>query len=94
MDDELRRELICDVLVDLAQLAGRARRGGTPVDLFFVDGAFADDVVPWKGLVRDVLDWWRVGGWLAEMMDLHGAFVAGLAAYARFDLAGAKGEAT
>lgn len=89
MDDELRRELICDVLVDLAQLAGRARRGGTPVDLFFVDGAFADDVVPWKGLVRDVLDWWRVGGWLDEMMDLHGAFVAGLADYASFDLAGA-----
>ena len=90
MDDELRRELICDVLVDLAQLAGRARRGGTPVDLFFVDGAFADDVVPWKGLVRDVLDWWRVGGWLDEMMDLHGAFVAGLADYASFDLADAK----
>ena len=94
MNDDLRRELICDVLVDLAQLAGRARRGGTPVDLFFVDGAFADDVVPWQGLVRDVLDWWRGGGWLEEMMDLHGAFVAGLAAYASFDLAGAKGEAT
>lgn len=90
MNDELRRELICDVLVDLAQLAGRARRGGTPVDLFFVDGAFADDVVPWKGLVRDVLDWWRVGGWLDEMMDLHGAFVAGLADYASFELVGAK----
>lgn len=90
MNDELRRELICDVLVDLAQLAGRARRGGTPVDLFFVDGAFADDVVPWKGLVRAVLDWWRAGGWLDEMIDLHGAFVAGLADYASFDLMGAK----
>jgi hypothetical protein len=92
MNDELRRELICDVLVDLAQLAGRARRGGTPVDLFFVDGAFADDVVPWKGLVRDVLDWWRAGGWLDEMTYLHGAFVAGLADYASFDLAGPRRE--
>lgn len=87
MDDELRRELICDVLVDLAQLAGRARRGGTPVDLFFVDGAFADDVVPWIGLVEDVLRWWRAEGWLDEMMNLHGAFVSGLASYAGFDLA-------
>lgn len=94
MNDELRRELICDVLVDLAQLAGRARRGGTPVDLFFVDGAFADDVVPWHGLVRDVLVWWRDGGWLEEMMELHGAFVAGLADYASFDLASAKREGT
>ncbi len=94
MDEELRRELICDVLVDLAQLAGRARRGGTPVDLFFVDGAFADDVVPWTGLVGDVLGWWRAQGWLDEMMELHGAFVAGLGKYARFDLAGSTlGEA-
>lgn len=90
MNEELRRELICDVLVDLAQLAGRARRGGTPVDLFFVDGAFADDIVPWTGLVRDVLDWWRAGGWLDEMMDLHGAFVAGLADYASFDITDTK----
>lgn len=85
MDEDLRRELICDVLVDLAQLAGRARRGGTPVDLFFVDGAFADKVVPWTTLVREVLAWWHANGWLGQMMDLHGAFVAGLAEYAGFD---------
>jgi hypothetical protein len=82
MDPELRRELVCDVLSDLAQLAGRARRGGTPVDLVFVDGAFQDEVVPWRKLVGDVMEWWRDQGWLAEMIQLHGAFVAGLAAYA------------
>lgn len=86
MDPELRRELVCDVLVDLAQVAGRARRGGTPVDLYFVDGAFQDEVVPWDKLVADVLDWWRSKGWLPEMVELHGAFVAGLARYAGFDL--------
>ena len=86
MEPELRRELVCDVLADLAQLAGRARRGGTPVDLVFVDGAFQDEVVPWSGLVRDILEWWRDEGWLAEMTTLHGAFVAGLAEYAGFDL--------
>lgn len=85
MDEELRRELICDVLVDLAQLAGRARRGGTPVDLFFVDGAFADEIVPWTRLVREVLEWWQAVGWLDEMLELHGAFVSGLAHYAGFD---------
>jgi hypothetical protein len=30
------------MLVDFIQLAGRARRGGTPVELFLVDGAFHD----------------------------------------------------
>lgn len=57
------------------------------MDFFFVDGAFADDVVPWIGLVEDVLQWWRAEGWLDEMMNLHGAFVSGLASYAGFDLA-------
>ncbi|MDP2314350.1 MAG: hypothetical protein Q8P41_15720 [Pseudomonadota bacterium] len=86
MDPELRRELICDVLVELAQLAGRARRGGTPVDLVFVDGAFQDEVVPWSGLVREVLLWWKERGWFDEMNALHGAFVSGLADYAAVDL--------
>lgn len=86
MVPELRRELVCDVLVELAQLAGRARRGGTPVDLVFVDGAFQDEIVPWEGLVREVLEWWRNEGWLAEMATLHGAFVAGLADYAGLPL--------
>lgn len=85
MDAELRRELICDVLVDLAQLAGRARRGGTPVDLVFVDGAFGDEMAPWEDLVREVLEWWRECGWLDEMLKLHGAFVSGLADYAKFE---------
>ena len=86
MDPVLRRELVCDVLVDLAQLAGRARRGGTPVDLVFVDGAFLDEVVPWRGLVHEVLGWWKENGWLSQMVSLHGAFVVGLAKYAGFAL--------
>jgi hypothetical protein len=88
MDPELRRELVCDVLVELAQLAGRARRGGTPVDLVFVNGAFQDDVAPWRKLVADVLGWWRERGWLPEMTALHGALVHGLAEYTDFDLSG------
>ena len=39
---KLKSEVVAGMLVDLIQLAGRARRGGTPVDLFLVDGAFHD----------------------------------------------------
>lgn len=84
MDSDLRRELVCDVLVDLAQLAGRARRGGTPVDLVFVDGAFQDEIAPWKDLVNEVFDGWEKNGWLSEMFEIHGAFIKGLADYAGF----------
>jgi hypothetical protein len=84
MDKDLRRELVCDVLVDLSQLAGRARRGGTPVDLVFVDGAFQDEVVPWQDLVSEVLGWWEENGWLNQMLEMQGAFVKGLAEYAGF----------
>ncbi|GAA2821423.1 hypothetical protein [Crossiella cryophila] len=38
----LKSESVAGMLVDMIQLAGRARRGGTPVQLFLVDGAFHD----------------------------------------------------
>lgn len=38
----LKAEAIAGMLVDLIQLAGRARRGGTPVRLYLVDNAFHD----------------------------------------------------
>jgi hypothetical protein len=38
----LKAEAVAGMLVDLIQLAGRARRGGTPVELYLVDGAFHD----------------------------------------------------
>ena len=86
MAPELRRELVCDVLVDLAQLAGRARRGHTTVDLVFVDGAFQDGQAPWRDLVKDVLSWWQERGCLPEMTRLHGALVHALADYTGFSL--------
>ncbi|MFI1652150.1 hypothetical protein ACH4XT_35195 [Streptomyces avidinii] len=36
----LKTELLAAILVDMIQLAGRARRGGTPVQLYLVDNAF------------------------------------------------------
>lgn len=38
----LKAEVVAGMLVDFIQLAGRARRGGTPVELYLVDGAFHD----------------------------------------------------
>jgi len=38
----LKSEVVAGMLVDFIQLAGRARRGGTPVELYLVDGAFHD----------------------------------------------------
>ena len=39
---DLKKEVVAGMLVDFIQLAGRARRGGTPVELYLVDGAFHD----------------------------------------------------
>ncbi|CAM3906221.1 hypothetical protein KIPE111705_30850 [Kibdelosporangium persicum] len=38
----LKAEAVAGMLVEMIQLAGRARRGGTPVQLFLADGAFHD----------------------------------------------------
>ncbi|AIG77357.1 Hypothetical protein AJAP_22510 [Amycolatopsis japonica] len=38
----LKAEVVAGMLVDMIQLAGRARRGGTPVELYLTDGAFHD----------------------------------------------------
>lgn len=42
LSQALKAEAIAGMLVDMIQLAGRARRGGTPVELFLADGAFHD----------------------------------------------------
>lgn len=39
---KLKAEAVAGMLVDMIQLAGRARRGGTCVELYLVDGAFHD----------------------------------------------------
>jgi hypothetical protein len=43
MPRDLKAEIIAGILVDFIQLAGRARRGGTPVELYLVDNAFHDN---------------------------------------------------
>jgi hypothetical protein len=42
MPRDLKAEVVAGILVDFIQLAGRARRGRTDVDLYLVDNAFHD----------------------------------------------------
>jgi len=85
MPAELRHGVLCDVLVDLAQLAGRCRRGGTDVGLYLVDGAFHDDHVGWERLVREAFQKWKSAGELTEMKRLHRAFLHGMALFAGWE---------
>lgn len=79
---DLRHHVLCDVLVDLAQLAGRARRGGTDVRVYLVDGAFQGDQVGWRRLVAEAFERWTQDGVVKDMSVMHGAYLSALKAYA------------
>ena len=82
MKPEVRHHLMANLLVELLQLAGRARRGGTRADVHLVDGAFWTGQLTWPDIVAELLDWWRQEGEYEQMKDLHGSLV-----YALEDLA-------
>ncbi|SHN34756.1 hypothetical protein [Streptomyces yunnanensis] len=54
----LKTEILAGILVDLIQLAGRARRGGTPVQLYLVDNSLLDTRLgsDFPSLVRSYYD--------------------------------------
>lgn len=79
---DLRHHVLCDVLVDLAQLAGRARRGGTDVRVYLVDGAFQGDQVGWRRLVSEAFERWTSDEVLQEMSVMHSAYLSALKKYA------------
>jgi hypothetical protein len=78
---QILHAVFCGILVDLTQLAGRARRGNTPADVYLVDGAFEHDSVGWSRLVRNSLRFWRHGQSLDEMHRLHGALLSALESF-------------
>ena len=82
MADPAQESLTDLPLVDLEQLLGRARRGGTPVRLYLVDGAFHGDQVGWPKLIPKVFKVWKDEKSLEQMFSLHGAFLAALHRYA------------
>jgi len=82
LPSDLRHHVLCDVLVDLAQLAGRARRGGTDVRVYLVDGAFQGDQVGWRRLVAEAFERWTKDGVVNDMSVMHGAYLSALKTYA------------
>ncbi len=82
MPSQLRHAVFCDVLVDLEQLAGRCRRGGTDVGIWLVDGAFHGGPVGWRKLIKQTFQKWEKAGQLTEMMRLHRSFLEALADFA------------
>lgn len=83
---ELRHEVLCDVLVELAQLAGRARRGGTSAHIHLVDAAFTRPGGSWTGFVQESFRRWHRDGDLPGLVRAHGAFIRGRARLAEFPL--------
>ena len=79
---ELRFHIYCNILVKIIQLAGRARRGGTSVDLYLVDAAFSDERVGWKQLTALALDTWNKEGKTPQMNQLYGGLIKALQTFA------------
>jgi hypothetical protein len=59
-DEKLQEEVVAGVIVDLIQLAGRARRGGTDMRLFLVDHAIHDQT--WRSDMATIIGR-MYGGW-------------------------------
>ncbi|MEU9247722.1 hypothetical protein [Streptomyces sp. NPDC048385] len=88
MDLILQEQMVAGMLVSLIQLAGRARRGGTNMELHFVDYAFHDET--WSSDLASIIE--RMASrWLPEerrqMADLYGEAVNAFLSYAGVDLA-------
>jgi len=79
---DLRHHIVCDVLNDLEQLTGRARRGGTDVRVYLVDAAFHEGAITWKLLLKYTFARWREDGALEEMLTLHRSFLSALRRFA------------
>ncbi|MGW2214128.1 hypothetical protein ACWCSD_04000 [Nonomuraea sp. NPDC001684] len=87
MDLILQEQMVAGMLVSLIQLAGRARRGGTNMELHFVDYAFHDET--WSSDLASIIE--RMASrWLPEerrqMTELYGEAVNAFLAYAGVDL--------
>ncbi|WP_045876482.1 hypothetical protein [Pseudofrankia sp. DC12] len=86
MHKSLQEEIVAGVIVDLIQLAGRARRGGTEAVLHLVDYAFHDDT--WSSDLETILG--RIHSqWDPEvrqhMNDLYGEALRAFLSYAGID---------
>ncbi|MFB7448815.1 hypothetical protein [Streptomyces sp. NPDC056194] len=86
MPKSLQEEVVAGVVVDLIQLAGRARRGGTEAVLHLVDYAFHEDT--WSSdletVLRRIHDQWPPAV-KRQMNDLYGEALNAFLSYAGID---------
>lgn len=83
MAHELQEELVAGMLIDLVQLAGRARRGDTDMNLYIVDYAlhrteFSSDLA---NIIRRIHGNWTPEQW-AFMNELYGEALTSFLSYA------------
>jgi hypothetical protein len=83
----LQEEIVAGMVVDMIQLAGRARRGGTDMTLHLVDYAFHED--SWQSDLANILR--RIyGKWTADqrhkMNAIYREALAAFLAYAGIDV--------
>ncbi|GAA0956345.1 hypothetical protein [Actinocorallia libanotica] len=86
MTHTLQEQVIAGMLVDLIQLAGRARRGGTDMNLHLVDYSFQDET--WSSDLITIIE--RIHSrWTPEvrrrMNDLYGEALGAFLSYAGID---------
>lgn len=86
MPKSLQEEVVAGVVVDLIQLAGRARRGGTEAVLHLVDYAFHEDT--WSSdletVLRRIHEQWPPSV-KRQMNDLYGEALNAFLSYAGID---------
>lgn len=86
---ELQEEIVAGMIVDMIQLAGRARRGGTDMTLHLVDYAFHED--SWQSdlanILRRIYDKWRPDQ-RRQMNAIYREALAAFLAYAGIDTSG------
>lgn len=83
---DVRMAIFADVLADLIQLAGRARRGGTDTTLHLVDNAFhrggAAPGSDFASLIRDLHQHWSEIGVLEQVSAIYGTTLDAFLAFA------------
>jgi hypothetical protein len=83
---DIRQDVVAEMLVDLIQLIGRARRGGTPAELYLVDNAFhPGGTGSTSGLPRlftALRDRWTADGAWPLLEQLHRSVLDGVTRYA------------
>ncbi|MFB7618596.1 hypothetical protein [Kitasatospora sp. NPDC056181] len=83
---DLQKEIVAGMIIDMIQLAGRARRGGTDMTLHLVDHAFQED--SWQADLRSILrrihrDWTPQVA--RRMNDIYREALSTFLAYAGID---------